>query len=114
MGARTLTRRDGEAMIVRRAWTHPDCCADLLGEPKGMVEKSPGQKMPAEIKVAALPGDEQTIRFVMPPKPANADQLLGKDLERVASGVEGGTMAAVSLVALGATGALAGTVKNRG
>ena len=116
MEAQQLTRRDVEAMIVQRAWTHPEFREEFLADPKAVIEKYSGQKLPAEINVVALAEDDKTIHFVIPPKPANADQLSDEDLEKVAGGIDAITLAVVGGIALAAALGLgiASTEKDHG
>ena len=88
METHALNRRDVEALIVKRAWSHPEFREEFLADPKATIEKYAGQKLPAELKVVALAEDDRTIHFVIPPKPANADQLSDEDLEQVAGGID--------------------------
>ena len=61
---------------------------EFIADPKATIEKYSGQKLPAEYKVVALAEDDKTIHFVIPPKPANADELSDEDLEKVAGGID--------------------------
>ena len=40
------------------------------------------------MSILAHPEDDKTIHFVIPPKPANADELSDEDLEKVAGGID--------------------------
>ena len=83
-----LSRQEMEALIVQRAWKDEAFRAEFLADAKGTIEKYSGQKLPTELKVVALAEDDKTIHFVIPPKPANADELSDEDLEKVAVGVD--------------------------
>ena len=83
-----LSRQEMEALIVQRAWKDEAFRAEFLADAKGTIEKYSGQKLPTELKVVALAEDDKTIHFVIPPKPANADELSDEDLEKVAGGVD--------------------------
>ena len=83
-----LSRQEMEALIVQRAWKDDAFRAEFLADAKGTIEKYAGQKLPADVNVVALAEDDKTIHFVIPPKPANADQLSDEDLEKVAGGVD--------------------------
>ena len=86
--AAALNRQDVEALIVKRAWQDEAFRAEFLADAKGTIEKYSGQKLPPELKVVALAEDDKTIHFVIPPKPANADELSDEDLEKIAGGVD--------------------------
>ena len=85
---RPLSRQEMETLIVQRAWKDEAFRAEFLADAKGTIEKYAGQKLPADVNVVALAEDDKTIHFVIPPKPANADQLSDEDLEKVAGGVD--------------------------
>ena len=85
---RPLSRQEMETLIVQRAWKDEAFRAEFLADAKGTIEKYAGQKLPAEVNVVALAEDDKTIHFVIPPKPANADQLSDEDLEKVAGGID--------------------------
>ncbi len=83
-----LNRQEMEALIVQRAWKDESFRNEFVADPKATIEKYSGQKLPAEVKVVALAEDDKTIHFVIPPKPANADELSDEDLEKVAGGLD--------------------------
>ena len=87
-GVKPLSRQEMEALIVQRAWKDEAFRAEFLADAKGTIEKYASQKLPAELKVIALAEDDKTIHFVIPPKPANVDELSDEDLEKVAGGVD--------------------------
>ena len=104
-----LSRQEMEALIVQRAWKDEAFRAEFLADAKGTIEKYAGQKLPADVKVVALAEDDKTIHFVIPPKPANADQLSDEDLEKVAGGVDVFSIVALSvLTSLAVAGAIGG------
>ena len=83
-----LSRSEMEALIVQRAWKDDAFRDEFVADPKATIEKYSGQKLPAELKIVALAEDDKTIHFVIPPKPANADELSDEDLEKVAGGID--------------------------
>ena len=114
-----MSRQEMEALIVQRAWKDEAFRAEFLADAKGTIEKYSGEKLPDDLRVLAHPEDAQTVHFVIPPKPRNADELSDEDLEKVAGGVDIiftpfialGVFVA-GLVAVG--GAAAGTQSNHG
>ena len=114
--ANPLSRHQMEALIVQRAWKDEAFRAEFLADAKGTIEKYSGQKLPADVKVVALAEDDKTIHFVIPPKPANADELSDEDLEKVAGGIDAVTIGVVVFFAVGAgvLGAAQGTKGNHG
>ena len=112
--AAALNRQDVETLIVKRAWQDEAFRAEFLADAKGTIEKYSGQKLPPELKVVALAEDDKTIHFVIPPEPANADELSDEDLEKVAGGVDVivGTIV-VTVIVAAATAAATATAANQ-
>ena len=100
MSAATMTRQEMEALIVQRAWKDEAFRAEFLADAKGTIEKYSGQKLPADINVLALAEDDKTIHFVIPAKPAQADELSDEDLEKVAGGIDLITGIAIGVAAV--------------
>ena len=84
----SLSWQETEKLIVERAWKDPAFHDEFVADPKATIEKYSGQKLPAEAKILAHAEDDTTIHFVIPKKPANADQLSDEDLEKVAGGID--------------------------
>ena len=83
-----LNRQEMEALIVQHAWKDEAFRDEFIADPKATIEKYAQQKLPADLKIVALAEDEKTIHFVIPPKPAKADELSDEDLEKVAGGID--------------------------
>ena len=112
-----MSRQEMESLIVQRAWKDEPFRDEFVADPKATIEKYSGQKLPAEMTILAYPEDDKTIHFVIPLKPANADQLSDEDVEKVAGGIDVVTttvMLGVTAVTLGVFGAAQGTVRNHG
>ena len=102
-----MSRQEMESLVVQRAWKDDAFRTEFLADAKGTIEKYSGQKLPADLKVVALAEDDKTIHFVIPPKPANSDELSEEDLEKVAGGID--IIVAITFVtAFALTGAFAG------
>ena len=84
----SLNRQEMESLIVQRAWKDQAFRDEFIADPKATIEKYSGQKLPAEVEVVALAEDDKTIHFVIPAKPADADELSDEDLEKVAGGID--------------------------
>ena len=113
----SMSRQEMESLIVRRAWKDDAFRDEFVANPKATIEKYSGQKLPAELRVVALAEDDKTIHFVIPPKPANADELSDEDLEKVAGGIDIVTatvMFGLTAVTLGVFTAAANTGSNHG
>ena len=107
-----MSRQEMESLIVQRAWKDDAFRAEFVSDPKGTIEKYTGQKLPAELRIVALAEDEKTIHFVIPPKPANADELSDEDLEKVAGGIDVILGAVAAVAVLGSIGFFAGMSAN--
>ena len=77
-----------ESLIVARAWKDDAFRAEFTADPRATIERYSGEKLPDELRIVALAEDDRTIHFVIPPKPANADELSDEDLEKVAGGID--------------------------
>ena len=112
----SMNLREIESLIVQRAWKDDTFRMEFLGDPKATIEKYSGEKLPAELKVVALAEDDKTIHFVIPPKPAHADELSDEDLEKVAGGVDVLTGVVVATIVTVAVIGIAaeGTMKENG
>jgi hypothetical protein len=92
--AQTTTRRDLETVLIEKCWKDPEFKKQVVSDPKGMLEKHTGQKLPPQLNIFIHEEDANTLHFSIPPAPANLNELSDEDLERVA----GGTDIAVTLV----------------
>lgn len=107
-----LSRKDVQSLIIQRAWKDDSFRSEFLGDPKTTIEKYTERRLPAEIRIFAHAEDDSTAHFVIPPKPANADELSEEDLEKIAGGVDvivGITAAVIIGGAIAGSGAYAGT-----
>jgi hypothetical protein len=88
MEAQALTRRDLETALIEKCWKDSDFKKAVLSDPKGMLERHIGQKLPAPIKIFIHEEDANTLHFSIPPAPSNLSELSDEDLEQVAGGTE--------------------------
>ena len=122
MEPQAVTRRDLETALIEKCWKDPEFKKTVLSDPKGMLERHIGQKLPAQIKVFIHEEDGNTLHFSIPMAPSNLTELSDDDLERVAGGTDlvivtaaitaatglvasAGTAATVSVIVGKATGA---------
>jgi hypothetical protein len=108
----TVTRRDLETRLIERAWKDPVFRNDVVKDPKGMLEKHTGQKLPEHVQIIVHEEDANTLHFSIPPPPSNLNELSDEDLERVAGGTDLiGTLiaATIGLTVGGVSGVAIGT-----
>jgi len=104
-----LTRRDLETRLIEKAWRDPVFRKDIVKDPKGMLEKHTGQKLPGQLRIYVHEEDANTLHFSIPSPPSNLNELSDEDLERVAGGTDlvvfTATIASLALT----VGSIAGT-----
>ena len=86
--APSLTRRDLETALIEKCWKDPEFKKQVVSDPKGMLERHTGQKLPAKVKIFIHEEDANTLHFSLPPAPSNTMELSDEDLEKVAGGTE--------------------------
>jgi hypothetical protein len=98
------TRRELETALIEKCWKDSEFKMAVLSDPKGMLERNIGQKLPAPMKIFIHEEDANTLHFSIPPAPSNLTELSDDDLERVAGGTD--VAATIVLAVIGAvTGA---------
>lgn len=104
-------RRDVETALIEKCWKDPEFKKAVVSDPKGMLERYGGQKLPPDVRIFIHEEDANTLHLSIPPAPSNLTELSDEDLEKVAGGTEVGLvvsaifataaiMAAGSVVAL--------------
>jgi len=88
MAAEAATRRDLETALIEKCWKDPDFKKQVISDPKGMLERHTGEKLPAQIKIFIHEEDANTLHFSIPPAPSNLTELSDEDLEKVAGGTD--------------------------
>jgi hypothetical protein len=104
--AQATTRRDLETALIEKCWKDPEFKKQVVSDPRGMLEKHTGQKLPPQVNIFIHEEDANTLHFSIPPAPANLNELSDEDLERVA----GGTDIVVTTVLIGTAQLAAWTV----
>ena len=84
--APSLTKRDLETALIEKCWNDPEFKKQVVSDPKGMLERHIGQKLPADFKIFIHEEDATTLHFPLPPAPSNLTELSDEDLEKVAGG----------------------------
>ena len=98
--APAATRRDLETQLIEKAWKDPVFRKEIVRDPKGMLEKHTGQKLPAQVKIFVHEEDPNTLHFSIPPAPSNLAELSDEDLEKVAGGTDVSVLGAMAITAL--------------
>lgn len=103
-----LTRRDLETRLIEKAWRDPVFRKDIVKDPKGMLEKHTGQKLPQQLRIYVHEEDANTLHFSIPSTPSNLNELSDEDLERVAGGTDL-LLTAIGSAIVVTVGSIAGT-----
>src|SRR6476646_1999087 len=100
-----MTRSDLEARLITKAWKDPDFRKEVVNDPKGMLEKYLGQKLPGGIKIFVHEEDANTLHMSIPPAPSNVTELSDEDLAKVAGGTDIVTTIVTVIATIGLTAA---------
>jgi hypothetical protein len=76
---------DSHFKLVARVWSDPSFKAQLLADPTATLTAA-GVPVPPGVRVKVVENTDDTRHFVLPARPADADILSEKDLEKVAAG----------------------------
>lgn len=88
----SFTRKDLEAHLIARAWKDEAFKAELMRDPRAVLEREasrlrPGTRLPDNLEIRVVEETPTTFVLVLPPKPLGVhDELTERDLERVAGG----------------------------
>jgi len=82
------TRRALETRLIEKAWRDPEFRKQVLEDPKGMLERQLGTKLPEQLRIYIHEEDASTLHFSVPPTPSHIAELSDDELERVAGGTE--------------------------
>jgi hypothetical protein len=63
------TRKDLEIHLITRAWKDQSFRAELIANPKAIIEQEIGSKLPDELEITVLEETEDTIYMVLPCNP---------------------------------------------
>lgn len=93
-----LRRRDLETALVEKCWKDPEFKKAVVSDPKGMLERHTGQKLPPQVKIIIHEEDANTLHLSIPPAPSNVTELSDEQLAQVAGGTD---LAITLLVSIG-------------
>jgi hypothetical protein len=82
------TRRLLETQLIEKAWKAPDFRKDVVRDPKGMLEKHLGKRLPDQLRIVIHEEDSNTLHFSVPPSPTDTSELSDEELEKIAGGTE--------------------------
>jgi hypothetical protein len=103
METQATTRRELETALIEKCWKDPEFKKAVVSDPKGMLERHTGRKLPAQVKIIIHEEDANTLHLSIPPAPSNLTELSDQDLERVAGGTDISMAVSLSLGILGVT-----------
>jgi hypothetical protein len=63
MEAQAVTRRDLETALIEKCWKDPEFKKQVISDPKGMLERHVGQKLPAQVKIFIHEEDANTLHL---------------------------------------------------
>ena len=101
MEARGATWRDLETALIEKCWKDAEFKKAVVNDPKGMLERHMGKKLPADLKIFIHEEDANTLHFSLPPAPSKMAELSDDELEKVAGGTEIFLATAISGLAVG-------------
>jgi len=92
-----------EAALIRKCSEEPEFRAEVLADPKRMLEEALGQKLPEKVSVFIHEEDLHTLHFSVPPSRESLQaELSDEQLEQVAGGTELIGLTALAIVTLSA------------
>jgi len=97
MDPQVLTRRGIETALIEKCWKDPEFKTAVINDPKGMLERHMGQKLPPELKIFIHEEDASNVHFSIPLAPSNVTELSDDQLEQVAGGTDMGTIILASI-----------------
>jgi len=96
-----------ETKLIEKAWKDPEFRREIVKDPKRMLEKQTGQKLPDAIKIYVHEEDASTLHFSIPPAPSNLNELSDEDLGKVAGGTDIAATVAFTALIVTAVGSFA-------
>ena len=109
--APSMTKRDLEVALVEKCWKDPEFKKQILADPKGMLERHIGTKLPGDLKIFVHEENAETLHFSLPPAPTNTMELSDEDLEKVAGGTEIVAALSITLTAVLSVAGVVGSAR---
>jgi len=117
METQAPTRRSLETALIEKCWKDPEFKRQVVSDPKGVLERHTGQKLPTNVRIFIHEEDANTLHLSIPLAPSNLAELSDADLEKVAGGTDVALSLSVTLPLIGVTvgaGTAAGTLAAAG
>ncbi len=86
----TAKRDEFESKLILKAWENEDFRKEFLADPKTVLERETGQKVPESVEIETLEETGNKIYFVIPQKPVKVTTdgvLTDEALGQVAGGI---------------------------
>ena len=88
MAVLNTARSDMQTRLIEKAWKDPEFRKEVIADPKGLLERTLGQKLPEQVRIFVHEEDAFTLHLSIPPVPANVAELSDEELEKVAGGTD--------------------------
>jgi nitrile hydratase alpha subunit len=104
-----VSRHEIETQLIEKCWKDPEFKRQVVSDPKGMLERHIGQKLPEQVKIFIHEEDASTLHLSIPPAPSNLSELSDDDLEKVAGGTDIAFFVSLSVSIAGSAAATVGS-----
>ena len=63
METQATSHRDFQTALIEKCWKDPEFKKEVVKDPKGMLERHTGQKLPANVKIFIHEEDANSLHF---------------------------------------------------